>query len=262
MSFIILIIGIFKENKNNDMSKWLDQTVGQIVVEDYKTASVFQNYGIDFCCNGNRSLKEACEKKGVEEQKLISALESIAVQNSIDTTNYSSWPIDLLADYIEKKHHRYVESRIPELRAYLGKISKVHGGNHPELKEIEVLFSACAGELSMHMKKEEIVLFPYIRKMVAAQINHQELDAPHFGSVNNPIQMMMHEHNTEGERFRRIADLSGQYHPPKDACNTYKVAFSMLKEFEDDLHLHIHLENNILFPKAQALEQKLMSNDM
>ena len=239
-----------------------ESTIAELVAQDYRVAAVFKNKAIDFCCNGNRSIQEVCNNQSLDADQLINELTATMQQGGATNIDYNSWPLDLLADYVEKKHHRYVESRIPELRAYLGKISKVHGGNHPELKEIEVLFSACAGELSMHMKKEEIVLFPYIRKMVAAQINHQELDAPHFGSVNNPIQMMMHEHNTEGERFRRIADLSGQYHPPKDACNTYKVAFSMLKEFEDDLHLHIHLENNILFPKAQALEQKLMSNDM
>ncbi|MEZ5022535.1 MAG: iron-sulfur cluster repair di-iron protein [Chitinophagales bacterium] len=243
------------------MDNLIDKQIGQIVADDYRTASVFKNYGIDFCCNGNRSIQEACEKKGLAYDKIILELESVAINNSSDTTDYSTWPLDLLADYVEKKHHRYVENRIPELKAYLSKIRKVHGDRHPELIEIEEQFNASAGDLTMHMKKEEIMLFPYIRKMVTTPKNSKNGEAPHFGTVKNPIQMMMHEHNVEGDRFRKISELSDNYNPPKDACNTYKVAFSMLKEFEDDLHLHIHLENNILFPKAIEMEQKLALNN-
>ena len=146
---------------------------------------------------------------------------------------------------------------MPVIKQYLNKISSVHGKNHPELLEIEDLFNASAGELAMHMKKEELMLFPFVRKMVNSQSEDIKAHPPHFGTVSNPVQAMMHEHDTEGERFRQISKLSNQYTPPADACNTYKVAFSLLKEFEDDLHLHIHLENNILFPKAVALEKKL-----
>jgi regulator of cell morphogenesis and NO signaling len=129
----------------------------------------------------------------------------------------------------------------------------VHGERHPELLEIESLFLGSAGALTAHMKKEELVLFPYIKKMVSKG----PVEKPHFGTVQNPVQMMMNEHEVEGGRFREIAELSHNYTPPEDGCNTYRVAFAVLKEYENDLHLHIHLENNILFPKAIALEKKL-----
>ncbi len=241
------------------MNNTMEKTIGQIVADDYRAAQVFKNHKIDFCCKGDRNVVEVAEKHKIDIDELLGELEAARRQNSDDTTDFRSWPLDLLADYIEKKHHRYVEERIPVLRQYLNKLCKVHGERHPELFEINEHFNASAGELAMHMKKEELVLFPYIRKMVKAKQNGEKLAAPRFGTVKNPIQTMMHEHDNEGERFRQIATLSGNYTPPEDACNTYTVAFALLKEFQDDLHLHIHLENNILFPKAEILEQKFIS---
>lgn len=232
-----------------------NKIIGELVAEDYRTASVFKSYGIDFCCNGNRSIGQVCEANKIEQSDIISKLEG-ALQNSDNsTTDYKSWPLDLLADYIEKKHHRYAETKIPEIKSYLNKIVNVHGRQHPELVEIETLFLQSAGELSMHMKKEELILFPYIRKMVQAEQHNDKPVKPHFGTIENPVAMMKHDHDTEGDRFRKIAALSNQYTLPMGACNTYRVAFALLKEFEDDLHLHIHLENNILFPKAIDLEK-------
>lgn len=230
--------------------------IGELVVQDYRTASVFKNHGIDFCCNGNRTIEEACDKKKADTAKLIEELEQAIVSENNSSTDYSSWPLDLLADYVEKKHHRYVETKIQEIKPFLNKVVKVHGAQHPELAEIEELFNASAGELTMHMKKEELVLFPFIRKMAEAKANGQSIPTPHFGTVQNPINMMHHEHDAEGERFRKISELTNNYTPPTDACNTYRVTFSLLKEFEEDLHLHIHLENNILFPKAIQMEQQ------
>ncbi|MNT11953.1 Iron-sulfur cluster repair protein YtfE [compost metagenome] len=132
----------------------------------------------------------------------------------------------------------------------------MHGASHPELFEINQLFIGCAGELAQHMKKEELILFPFIKKMVKASLTDELIEQPHFGTVENPIAMMMHEHDAEGERFRKIALLTNDYTPPADACNTYRVTFAMLAEFEEDLHKHIHLENNILFPAAAVLEKK------
>lgn len=230
--------------------------IGELVASDYRTASVFKQHRIDFCCNGNRTIHEACSNKKMDTDRLIAELRQVVSSSNNTVIDYTSWPIDLLADYIEKKHHRYVETKIQEIKPFLKKIVAVHGAQHPELAEVEELFTASAGELSMHMKKEELVLFPFIRKMTANQLTGETTPAPHFGTVQNPINMMHHEHDTEGERFRRIAELTNQYTPPADACATYKVTFSMLKEFEEDLHLHIHLENNILFPKAIQLEQQ------
>ncbi|MEE1885767.1 iron-sulfur cluster repair di-iron protein [Pedobacter flavus] len=233
------------------MSITKETIIGQLVANDYRTASVFKQKGIDFCCNGNRTIEDACKKKGIAANSLINELTEISTLKKDGEIDYKTWPLDLLADYIEKKHHRYVESKIVEIIPFLDKVMRVHGGRHPELLEIGKLFKESASELTGHMKKEEQVLFPYVRKM----IEFNEVNAP-FGTVQNPIRMMMHEHENEGDRFRKIAELSNNYTPPADACNTYKVTFHLLKEFEEDLHLHIHLENNILFPKSIAMEQK------
>ncbi|MDY0343503.1 MAG: iron-sulfur cluster repair di-iron protein [Lentimicrobium sp.] len=234
-----------------------DQIIGELVAQDYRASSVFKKYGIDFCCQGNTTIGDACQKKDIDTELVLNDLEAISQSNNAGTIDFKSWPLDLLADYIEKKHHRYVEEKSLEIKPYLDKICQVHGSRHPELYEINELFTASVGELAKHMKKEELVLFPFVRKMVKARQNGSSVDAPHFGTIQNPIQTMMAEHDNEGERFRKIESLSKDYTPPEDACNTYRVTLSLLKEFEDDLHLHIHLENNILFPKAAEMEKAL-----
>lgn len=231
--------------------------IGKLVAQDYRAAAVFKKYGIDFCCQGNRSIKDACVAKNLDSKLVVTDLNCINQESSGISIDYKSWPIDLLADYIEKKHHRYVEEKTQEIKPYLDKICRVHGERHPELFEINEHFNAAAGELATHMKKEELILFPFVRKMAKAKQENVKPDTPSFGTVENPIHMMMNEHNTEGERFRKIETLSNNYTPPQDACNTYQVTFALLKEFEQDLHLHIHLENNVLFPKAIELEKQL-----
>lgn len=233
-----------------------DQVIGELVADDYRTASVFKKYGIDFCCQGNRTIDDACVQKNINTHDVLNDLDKIS-QTPETATDYKSWPIDLLADYIEKKHHRYVEEKILEIKPYLEKICAVHGGRHPELFKIQEQFNASAGELAAHMKKEEFILFPFVRKMMKVKHEGLKMTAPHFGTIQNPVAMMMDEHSVEGDRFSKIGDLSNNYTPPSDGCNTYKVTFALLKEFEQDLHLHIHLENNILFPKAIEMEREL-----
>ena len=231
-------------------------TIGEFVAKDFRTAAVFSKYGIDFCCKGNRTIEEACEKKNLDfnqiEKEVIQLLES----KSDGAIDFKSWPSDLLIDYIEKTHHRYVEEKLTVLVAFLDKLCKVHGHNHPELFEINELFKGCASELAQHMQKEETVLFPFIKQLENAIRTGQAIEQPHFGTVENPIAMMKHEHENEGDRFVKITELTNNYTPPSDACNTYKVTFSMLQEFEQDLHKHIHLENNILFPKAIEMQNR------
>lgn len=233
-----------------------EKNIGQFVAEDYRTAAVFKKHNIDFCCKGHRTLKEVCEKKGLEHSEILDELESVLTSSTHQSIDYKSWPLDLLVDYIEKKHHRYVKEKIPVLKQFLDKLCRVHGERHPELFKINELFTASANELTAHMKKEELILFPFIKKLVKSKLDSQLVLQPAFGTVENPIAMMMHEHDNEGERFRKIAELTSNYQPPVDACNTYKVTFAMLDEFEKDLHLHIHLENNILFPGALKLEKQ------
>ncbi len=228
--------------------------VGELVAKDYRTAAVFKKHGIDFCCNGNRTLNDASVKK-VSVNELVTDLENVVKTTGESAIDFQSWPLDLLADYIEKTHHRFVEAKITEIKPYLSKIVKVHGQTHPELLKVQDLFLASAGELTAHMRKEELILFPFIRKMVQAKLQNESVLTPLFGTVQNPIEAMMREHTNEGERFAEISELTNMYAPPADACGTYKVTFALLKEFEDDLHKHIHLENNILFTKAIEMEK-------
>lgn len=231
--------------------------VGQFVAEDFRTAAVFSSYGIDFCCKGEISVEEACKNKTIDLNDLLEKLQHVQSSNNLPSIDYKSWPLDLLADYIEKKHHRYVEEKTPVLRQFLDKLCKVHGQRHPELLEITTLFIGCAKDMASHMKKEELILFPFIKRMVRAKAEGIKIESPQFATVENPIALMKHDHEAEGDRFRNIAELTNSYTPPADACNTYKVTFAMLDEFEKDLHLHIHLENNILFPEAIKLEKTL-----
>ena len=234
-----------------------NQIIGELVANDYRTASIFKKYNIDFCCQGNRTIEDACKAKDIDQKLVVSDLNELLQSTKDVATDFQSWPLDLLAEYIEKKHHRYVETKTLEIKPYLEKICRVHGERHPELLEISEHFTATAGELAMHMKKEELLVFPFIKRMVRAEKEGTELVASKAGSLKKLIDSMMDDHATEGERFRKIDALSNNFAPPEDACNTYRVTFALLKEFEQDLHMHIHLENNILFPKAIELEEKL-----
>lgn len=233
-------------------------TIGEYVAKDFRTAAIFSKHGIDFCCRGNRTIEEATEKKDTDTKLIMEQINAVLATNNNNTIDFNSWPLDLLVDYIEKTHHRYVEEKTQVLLPFLNKLCKVHGANHPELFEINELFIGCSGELAQHMKKEELILFPFIKKMVKASLTNELITQPHFGTVENPIAMMMHEHDAEGERFRKITELTNNYTPGPDACNTYRVTYAMLEEFEQDLHKHIHLENNILFPKAAKLERQFI----
>lgn len=223
--------------------------IGDIVTKNYQYASILKKHNIDFCCKGGRKLEEACDES--ELQSIISELNSHQ-SSGADEVKFTSWPLDLLADYVERIHHQYVVDKTPEIKMYVNKIAKVHGSKHPELIELEEHFNEMSTHLAAHMKKEELMLFPHIKKLVK---NPSDTSSP-FGSIENPIAKMMAEHETEGERYERINEITNNLTPPDDACNTYKVCFSLLKEFENDLNKHIHLENNILFPKAIELEKQ------
>ncbi len=229
-------------------------TVGSFVANDYRAASVFQKYGIDFCCRGGISIEEVSHNNNIDTEVLLSELQEAVNQPNNEGIDFRTWPLDLLADYIEKTHHRYIVRTVPAINQYLDKLCEVHGENHPELFPIAAEFAKAANNLAAHMVKEEKLLFPVIRQMVEAKSNGETLAKPEFGTVENPIAVMMQEHDAEGERFRTIAGFSNNYTTPADGCRTYQVAFETLKEFESDLHKHIHLENNILFPKAVLLE--------
>ena len=231
-----------------------EKTIGEFVAEDFRAAQVFRKYKIDFCCKGDRTVEQACENKKYLAEDIYDELSNVANLKSGDI-DFNSWPLDLLADYVEKTHHRYVEENSTVLLQYLNKLCKVHGDRHPELFEITSIFTEISGELAAHMKKEELILFPFIKKMVNAKQKGENIETPRFGTVESPVAMMKHEHTVVGELFVKIDELTNNYQFPADACGTYQVTYKMLEDFEKDLHTHIHLENNILFPKAIELEK-------
>ncbi len=233
-------------------------TIGAYVALDFRTAALFSKYKIDFCCKGDKTLEEVCQTKGLDVNTIESEINAVLNSHSSSEIDFKSFSPNLLIEYIVETHHEYIREKTPVLSAYLDKLCKVHGDRHPELFEINYLFSVSATDLLQHLQKEESILFPYIKIMTNAIKNNENIQQPGFGSVENPIEMLKQEHETEGDLFVEIAKLTNGYTPPNDACETYKVTFAMLKEYEEDLHKHIHLENNILFEKAKEMEQKLV----
>lgn len=236
-----------------------DRTVADVVNQNIKAADVFKKHGIDFCCGGGITIQKACDKNGVEYKVLESELKSIG-NNIPRAFNYNNWELDFLIDHIQNIHHTYVEESIPILLQYANKVASVHGHHYTEVVRINTLVEEVAQELASHMKKEELILFPYVKQLVKANKEGVKPMAPHFGTVNNPITVMENEHETAGDIFKEISELSNNFTPPKEACNTFKALYAKLQEFEIDLHQHIHLENNILFPKSKELEKQLINN--
>jgi regulator of cell morphogenesis and NO signaling len=235
-------------------------TIGELVTKDYRKAQIFKRYGIDFCCGGKKTLEKVCADKGIDRQKLEQELNSLADSSSQQGLNYDSWELDFLADFIENTHHSFVRHALPAIYEYTTKIARVHGGRHPELLQVASLFAGIAAELEQHMLKEERILFPYIRRISKIKQQGQVMELPPFGTVKNPIRLMEQEHESAGESLEKIREITGNYSLPDDACTTYRLAFQALQDFEADLHQHIHLENNLLFPKAQKLEDELMAD--
>lgn len=229
-----------------------DRPIGALVAEDYRTAEVFKRFGIDFCCGGKRTVREACEKQQVPLADLEAALRAAGQAHASSLPDVTGWDLAFLADYIVNVHHRYVRESLPLLREFTAKVARVHGPRNPELVEIALLFEELATEMTEHLAKEEAVLFPYVRQLVRA--GDDAVAPPAFGTVEHPIRMMEAEHDSAGALMRKIRRLSNDFTPPEQACNTYRVTFHKLEEFEADLHRHVHLENNVLFPAAAALE--------
>jgi len=234
-----------------------NETLGQIAAKDLRKAEVFKKYGLDFCCGGKKTVKEACAEKGLDVTKVEHELQQADKMPASRPVPYGDWTLDFLADYIVNTHHSYVRKTLPDITAYSAKVMQVHGNQHPELIRINQLVGEVNAELTGHLLKEEKILFPYIKALVAAKDHTQPLQAAHFGSVQSPINMMEMEHELVGKNLDEIRQLSHNYLLPEDACASYSLLYRMLDEFEEDLHLHIHLENNILFPKALKIEQQL-----
>lgn len=234
----------------------VNNSVGEVVRANYNTARVFEKFKIDYCCGGEISIKEACNREKVDPDALLSQLEETMLHVNRNSRYLENLPPSGLCDYIVEIHHSYINETAPFLRQKLRKLCEVHGEHHPELFKVQEMFNEAAGNLATHMKKEELVLFPYIHKMVDLKSNGKYItDEP--GSILSPIRAMLEEHQAEGDRFKTLSELTHQYRVPADGCNTYQITYKSLAEFESDLHRHIHLENNVLFPKSIELEKEL-----
>lgn len=232
-------------------------TVGEIVAADYRAAAVFERFDIDFCCGGGRLLVDACQRAAVSPDAVEQALQSLPPQDVCDGADVADWPIDRLADHIVATHHEYVRSALPAITRWLRRLRAVHGANHPELLSASASFERMSIELAQHMLKEELVLFPYIRELSSTPAGRVK-PSP-FGTVQNPIRMMEREHREVDGEMLLIRELTNSYKPPADACSTYRVCLAELEQFESDLHRHVHLENDLLFPKAVEAERLLLN---
>jgi regulator of cell morphogenesis and NO signaling len=232
------------------------ETVGEIAAKDIRKAEVFKKFGIDFCCGGKKSLKQVCEEKGLEVEMIKTELEKVKhTQQAAE--NFDRWSPDFLADYIFNKHHQYYYDEGPIIAGLLEKVTDHHGDRYPELREAYHLFSTLAQELSSHFAKEEKVVFPFVKALVRAKQTGNVDELKNQFSLAEPIRMMESEHEGAGEILVQLSDTTNNYTAPEGACNSFRFLYSKLKELQDDLHQHIHLENNVLFPKALALEKEL-----
>lgn len=236
------------------------ETLGEIAAKDLKKAQIFKKYGLDFCCGGKKTVQQACKEKGLDAEQVEQELLQSETEVESHPIPYNEWNLDFLADYILNTHHAYVRKTLPDIKTYANKVMRVHHENHPELVMVNDLVMAINDELTTHMEKEEQILFPYIKKMAVAKKESQNIDKSFFGTVESPINMMEIEHEAVGNYLKQLSQVTKNYAMPADACASYSLLYRMLPEFDADLQMHIHLENNILFPKAIKLEKEVFKN--
>lgn len=244
---------------NSRIFNYADIRIGELVAQDWRTAQVFRKYDIDFCCGGKRTVKEACQAKGVSSQTVERELRHIGEVNVGGMLRYDLWDLDFLADYIVNVHHTYIRNASPFLSEVSQKVLQVHGDRHPELRQVQSLVAIMLEDLALHMEREEMFLFPYVRTLAEARRAGHRVEPPIFGSVVNPISLMEQEHHAAGNALACIEEYTSSFMPPDDACTSYRVLYAKLAGFRDDLHQHVHLENNILFPAAIMLEEEVLA---
>ena len=238
------------------MTSYENRTVGKIATENPASVRVFERLGIDYCCGGKLPLTQACERAGIKIGDAVSLLNEAGTrEDAANNANWTQATASELIGHITSTHHVFVRQEIPRIQGLLSKVKNRHGAAHPEVAEIEALLLAASQELQAHLMREEQALFPYIGQLESAALNNSAPPQACFPSVEFPISRMLADHDDAGELFARMSALSNQYTPPEGACMSYQALYNGLREFEQDLHQHIHLENNILFPRAIALEQ-------
>jgi regulator of cell morphogenesis and NO signaling len=238
------------------------KTVREMALNIPGATRVFEKLGIDYCCGANKAFEQACREANLHIQKVIDSLESAAIEDQRRNTealhgeDWQNAPLGDLLEHIQNVHHNYVKAEIARVRPLFDKVCNVHGVKHPELAALRTDFHALSQELMTHMMKEEMVLFPYIERMEESVLAGESILPAPFGTVNNPVAAMVHEHDSAGNLLRHMRQLSNGYAPPEGACTSFKTLYWGLAEFERDLHQHVHLENNILFPRAIEMEQQ------
>jgi regulator of cell morphogenesis and NO signaling len=230
-----------------------DTTVKDLVNRDFRAAAVFHRYGIDFCCGGGKPLGEVCRTKQLDEAEVLGEIERACASEAGRPPAYSDWQADVLVRHIVARHHGYVRTAMPVIAAHTRKLAEVHGPANPDLIDVADLFGRVCEDMDMHMLKEEHMLFPYIERLAATRRAGLAIFPAPFGDVGNPIRAMEVDHEAAAAAMARIRELTGGFAPPAHGCTTWRVALQELEAFEQDLHLHVHLENNVLFPMARAL---------
>ena len=240
---------------NESMTTLTDQrTVGEIAAANPASVRVFERYQIDYCCGGKLPLAEACQGRGVTPEQVMAEIDAPAA-DAAGERDWNSASLAELTDHIVATHHDYLKVELPRLGGMLDKVLQAHGPSHGDvLAPLGRIFVGLRQELEHHMAKEEMILFPMIKNMEKAHLAGTRAPAAHCGSVRNPIRVMEHEHESAGRALEAMREVTGNYAVPADACNTYRALFYGLQEMERDLHRHIHKENNILHPRAAALE--------
>lgn len=234
--------------------------VTEIVTADYRTADVFRKYDIDFCCGAKWPLEFACQAKGLDTGEIIKELRR-SVRNTVSsmTLDFDDWDLDFLTDYILNIHHRYLKKSLPDVNEYVARFLVGHREKFPELNDLEKVMEDMLKEIPPHMKKEEEIIFPYIKQIYHAWRHRESYASLLIRTLRKPVEEVMEgEHESVGKHLRRLRELTNNYHYPEDACVTHRVTFAKLREFDESLVQHIHLESNILFPKAIAMEQELL----
>jgi len=230
----------------------INDTVGAIVRDHPALSRLFEQAQVDYCCGGQKTLAEACTKRGIDPQAFLKELETFAATEPAPEVDLTALSLTELVEHIERLHHAYLHTELPRLEAMVTKVAKVHGNKEPRLAQVRDLFLALSAELATHMMKEEQVLFPMIRQLEASVT----LPQFHCGSVANPIHRTEFEHDEAGPALAQLRQLTDDYTPPEWACNTYRALLDALAYFEQDMHQHVHKENNVLFPQAIVLEQR------
>lgn len=239
------------------MTPTATDTVGEIAVQIPGAARQLEQLGIDYCCGGKQTLNEACSAANISLDEALTRLQQgLASNPGSEDKDWRSGLLADLIDHVNRTHHVFVRSECPRINALAAKVAGVHGANHPEVVQVQEIFAGLADELRVHLMKEEQILFPYIVRLEESTMAGEPAPPSCFGTVTNPVRMMMQEHDGAGDALRTLRAVTNDYAVPADACTSYQALYQALREFENDLHQHIHLENNILFPRAVAMEAR------